>query len=306
MIATRTMRERSALAFAAVLNVLGALLGIGLALGGAGWALRILDLADAGSVPLIESPFLPAILIGMVGAMLIWSVSTWALGMPSSTWQSLAGAAIGACLVLGQDVPVSELVIGVVFPLLLAPVLGSVLAYLVARVVRRLGQDGRVLNRHLEVLQTVSAGAVAAGHGLHDAVIPMAIVMLAGTYAGIDSGTVTWYALPVALAMGLGTLVGGRRIIRTLARRLTNLVTVQGFAAEASTAVVMMVGIGGFGVELSTTQTLTSSVVGAGLAEGPRYIRWKVFGWIGLTWLLTPLASALLAAVLTLLVHRLS
>jgi PiT family inorganic phosphate transporter len=321
-IATRVMKERHALAFAAVLNLLGALLGVGLAALTGSWALSALSLdrvaagdtagtsTSAGSI-LMGSDALVPVLIGTLLAVIVWSLLTWWLGAPSSTWQTILGAVAGSCLVLGLTVPSAGLVGGILVPLLLAPLLGAAAAYGLARVVTALGDHERIGTDALNVLQTISAGAVAVGHGLNDARIPMAFVVLAAVGSSPGAGTrpgsviAVGGASAVAVAVASGTFVGGRRIIRTLSRRLTNLVGTQGFAAETATAVVMGVVAGGLGVPVSTSQTLTSSIVGAGLAAGPRQIRWKVFGQIVLTWVATPLVAAALGAVLTLLVQRL-
>jgi PiT family inorganic phosphate transporter len=321
-IATRVMKERHALGFAAVLNLLGSLLGVGLAALTGVWALSALSLdrvagndasdpAGSGAAALLGSQALFPVLVGVLLAVIVWSLVTWWLGAPSSTWQTILGTVVGACLVLGLTVPSAGLIGGVLVPLLLAPLLGAAVAYGLARLVSALGDDERLGNDALNVLQTVSAGAVAVGHGLNDARIPMAFIVLASVGVSRDpsarpDGTLlVCGAVTVAVAVALGTFVGGRRIIRTLARRLTNLVSIQGFAAETATAVVMAVVASGLGVPVSTSQTLTSSIVGAGLAQGPRQIRWKVFGQIVVTWLVTPFAAAGLGAVLTLLVQRL-
>jgi PiT family inorganic phosphate transporter len=308
-IATRAMSERAALVLAAVLNLLGSLLGLGMSLTGARWALDLAGLESLTHADVEGVPMVPPMLAGIVLAVIAWSLLTWALGFPSSTWQAMLGAAAGAALAMGLSVPWASALVLVLLPLVVGPVVGGVGSYVLARGIRRLGAEERVSIGTLQFLQTLSAGAVATAHGFADSRISMAVIVLAASYEGMDLAGTPWAIaamVAVSLALAAGTLVGGRRIIRTLARRLTNLATVQGFAAEAVAAIVVIVGAGGTGTSFSTSQALTSSVVGSGVALGPRQIRWNLFGGIIGVWVLTPLAALGLGAMLTLLVHRLT
>ncbi|PWH06386.1 inorganic phosphate transporter [Brachybacterium endophyticum] len=308
-IATRAMSERSSLVLAAVLNLLGSLLGLGLSLAGTHWALDLAGLNSFSDVPMQGEPLLPPMLAGIVLAVIAWSLATWALGMPSSTWQAMLGAAAGAALSLGLAVPWASALPLVLAPMLTALLVGGAGSYLLARVIRRLGADDRIGIGSLQFLQTLSAGAVATAHGFADSRIAMGVIVLAASYEGVDlsrSAGAIVAMVGVSLALAAGTLVGGRRIIRTLARRLTNLATVQGFAAETVTALIVILGASFSAPSVSTSHSLTSSVVGSGLALGPRQIRWNVFGGIVGVWVVTPLASLGLGAVFTLLVQRLT
>lgn len=304
-IATRTMRERTALAYAALLNLLGALLGLGLASLTAARAMEMLGLDGGGAVDLASDPLVPSMLIGAAIGAILWSIATWALGSPSSSWQAAFAATAGSALALGQDVRWGWLAEVLLLPLVIGPLLAGGLAYGLARGVRALGAEERLGSGALRSLQTVSAGAVAVGHGMIDIALPAGLLVIAGAATGTPMSPASWPMLLIAVALGLGTLAGGRRIIRTISRRLTNLTTVQGFAAEVSTALLMAAVALGAGAPLSTSYTLSSSVVGAGLAFGPRQIRWKVLAQILTIWALSPLAALGLGATATLLAYRL-
>lgn len=298
-IATRTLSERGALAFAAVLNLLGALLGLDLAAGShvviAGLGADLAGVAGTRSVLIV--------LASALAASILWGVVTWWRGMPSSTWHAMYGGIAGAALAL--EVPVlwnRELGI-VALWLLLSPLLGGLLTFgLVHALSRATTRSSSLGNRHLRAAQTVSAGAVAAGHGMSDVVIPWIAIAMAMSLSG-HGGVPWWAGVLLALALAAGTLAGGRRIIRTLVTRLTDLSTAQGLAAETSAAAVLVVASFGFGAPVSTSHTITAGIVSSGLAIGPRSVRWPVVGHVLLTWILTPLAAAACAASLALLLQ---
>lgn len=308
-IATRTMRESSALAYAAILNTLGAVIGLSIGAFSLSWALPLLGFGALDPAALTGSALLAPLLIGSALTVILWDVATWATGTPSSTWHAMYGAAAGGALILGQPVEWGRLLGILALALLIGPLAGALCAHLLARGVIRLAAAGRMGTGAMRCVQTLSAGAVATSHGVIDSHLPMALIVIAAHYEGIamnpGGGPMPWAILLVAFALGLGTLVGGRRIISTLSRRLTNLTTVQGFAAEAGTAALMGTVSIGLGVTLSSSQTLTSSIAGAGLALGPRQIRWGVYGRIATVWIATPLACFAISAILTLLAYRL-
>lgn len=300
-IATRTLSERAALRLAAGLNLLGALLGLGVAESGTRLALDglrpALEPAGSGSTAVV---LIAAALLGG----LAWGLFTWWRGTPSSTWHAVYGGLAGATLALGLRVPWTHEIGLVALSLLISPLLGGGLTYLLVLGLARVTTRTRVRNRHLRAAQTVSAGAVAAGHGMTDVLLPMSALVLAAE--ATDSAPLPWWAGPLlAVALALGTLAGGRRIIRTLVSRLTDLSTAQGLAAETSAAVMMLAASIGLGAPVSTSHTITAGIVGSGLAVGPRSVRWPVVGRILATWVATPVvaggAAALAATVLSVL-----
>lgn len=304
-ITTRTLRESTALGVAATLNLLGGLLGAGLMALGAGWSADLLQLAPLANALGDTPDMLGLVLCAVALSTLAWSVFTWWMGMPTSTWHTILGAVLGASWVVGASIPWDATVQLIMLPLLIGPLVAVALSFLLMRGLLALGRTELLGAGHLRFAQTISAGAVAAGHGIHDIRIPMTLVAMAVWAGGLDPQAALSAAVPLSLALAAGTLMGGHRIIRTLGRRLSDLSTAQGLAAESSTAIVLGVGVLGLNMPMSTSHTLASSVVGVGLGLGPRHLRWPVVARIVAVWLVTPVASAAAAAVLTVLALRL-
>ncbi|WP_394215090.1 anion permease [Brachybacterium vulturis] len=296
-IATRTLRESTALVMAALLNLLGALLGMALLVVTAEWAVRLL-----GMIPLTEATAgspdrLGLALLAIMLATIVWDLLTWRLGMPASTWHAFFGATLGVTLVIGATAAWGQLG-AVLIVSLVGPVLSAGLAFALMHGLLRLGRHERLQRGHLRFAQTLSAGAVATGHGINDSRLPLAVVVVAATATGSTPMGMVGIMVAIAVAVGAGTLGGGHRIIRTLGRRLTDLTVAPGLAAEISAATTMSLSLFGVSSPISTSHALASSVVGAGAAEGLRNVRWRVARNIVLTWLATPLASALVGAAL--------
>ena len=298
-ITTRALRASSALWAAAVLNTLGALLGLALLAMTVPWAVRLLGLG-----PLVDSlgaapDVLGAALLALLITTFCWDLLTWWLGMPSSTWHAFFGASSGVALVVGTSAAWDRLVLMVVVSLV-GPVISATVAYLLMQLIQRLARAELMGPGTIRFAQTFSASAVAAGHGLSDARLPLAVVVIAlGTAGHGPSGTTAMTLMvSVAVAVGAGTLMGGHRIIRTLGRRLTDLTAAQGLAAESSAAMTTSLSVFGLQSPVSTSQALASSVVGAGVARGRRTVRWRVAREVLLVWLVTPVACAVLGAAL--------
>lgn len=297
-IATRTLRESTALAMAALLNVLGALLGMALLVITADWAVRLLGMASLTEATEGAPDRLGIALLSIMLATVCWDLFTWWLGMPASTWHAFFGATLGVGLVLGAVAAWERLGL-LLLVSVVGPVLSAGLAFGLMHALLRLGRHERLQRGHLRFAQTLSAGAVATGHGINDSRLPLAVVIVAATAGGGASSMGTMgIMVAVALAVGAGTLMGGHRIIRTLGRRLTDLTVAQGLAAEISAATTMSLGLFGISSPISTSHALASSVVGAGAAKGLRTVRWRVAMHIAVTWLITPLATAMIGGAL--------
>jgi PiT family inorganic phosphate transporter len=161
----------------------------------------------------------------------------------------------------------------------------------------RRGQPGK-LNRGFRVAQTVSAGAMALGHGMQDAAKTMGIIVLALYTGGLQDNKndiPLWVYFLTAAVLAAGTYAGGWRIIRTLGRRVIDLDPPQGFAAETSASAVLYVAAMGFGAPISTTHTITSAIMGVGATRRLSAVRWGVAGNIVTAWVLTFPAAALIA-----------
>lgn len=304
-IATRSLSESTALALAAVLNLLGAALMILMLSLTAGWALDLLGLAHMAEATAARPDLLGLAVLAMILATLGWEVLTWWFGMPSSTWHAFYGSVAGAYLGLGMAASMGRVASLVLVPILLGPVLAAALSYLVMRGLLALARTERVRGSHIHVAQTISAGALATGHGMSDVRLPMALVVLASAAAGQSATMPLMLGVPIALALAAGTLMGGHRIIRTIGRRMTDLSSVQGLAAESSAVIVIAALAFGVTAPVSTSHALASGVVGAGLARGPRHVKWPVVERILLTWLMTPVATGATAALGVLVATRL-
>lgn len=304
-ISTRALRESSALAVAAVLNLLGALLGGAVLVLSASWAISLLGLGGLVHLGQTRPDTLSQALIGVLLATIAWLLITWWAGMPASTWHTVHGAVVGSCIALGVSVGWDRIALLVALPVLLGPLIAVPASYLLMNVLLALDRSERLRSGHLRFAQAVAGGTVAAGHGLSDCRIPLAITAAAVWASGLEPEAAAAAILPVALAIAAGTLMGGHRIIRTLGRGISDLTTAQGLSAETTAATIVGAGALGLGLPVSTSQTVGSSLVGAGLAMGVRHIRWRVVGQMVATWVLSPLAAALLSGVFTILQVRL-
>jgi inorganic phosphate transporter, PiT family len=294
-VSTRALTPRTAVALAAAMNLLGALLGTGVA-----------ETIGSGIItPPPGAEGLGVVLAALLGAI-AWNLLTWWLGMPSSSSHALIGGLLGAGLVAAASVHWQVIGLLVALPMVLSPVVGFVLAYAAMVgtlwVVRTLPY--RRTLRGFRMAQTVSAAAMALGHGLQDAQKTMGVIVLALTAGGLHEGSdiPLWVKLSAAAAISLGTYAGGWRIIHTLGRRVIQLDPARGFVAESVSAVVLYVSAFVFHAPISTTHSITSAIMGVGATRRLSAVRWGVAGNIAVTWVLTIPASAAVAAGLYLLI----
>ncbi|NLT54285.1 MAG: inorganic phosphate transporter [Actinomycetales bacterium] len=288
-VSTRALTPRTALAMAAVFNLVGALLGEGVARTiGSG-----IITAPGGRSGLV------VVLAGLVGAI-GWNLLTWWFGLPSSSSHALIGALAGAGLASSTEVHWDVILEKVVIPMVVSPVVGFVLAFALMVGILwafRRGNPGR-LSRRFRVAQTASAAAMALGHGLQDAQKTMGVIVLALVAGGYHSGDdiPLWVKASAALAISLGTYTGGWRIMRTLGRRIIELDPPRGFAAETVAASVLYTTAFAFQAPISTTHTVTSAILGVGATRRVSAVRWGVAGNIVTAWFLTiPMAGAVAA-----------
>jgi len=290
-LATRALTPRVALTLAAALNVIGGLFGVSVAQTLQGSLLE---------VP-VAQPGVGLVLVALLAAI-AWNLGTWWFGMPSSSSHALLGGMAGAGLVAGARIDWGLMQERVLVPMLVAPLVGFFAAWLLARLLLRATQDaahGRMLER-FRLGQTVSASAMALGHGLQDAQKSAGAVMIAlvatGHAAGRDDVPL-WVRLLVAVALGAGTAFGGWRIIRTLGRRITPIDPVTGFVAEAAAAGALYTASGVFAAPVSSTHLIVAAIMGGGATHGLRTIRWQVVRRIAAVFVLTPVVTAGLAAL---------
>ncbi|MFC4012688.1 anion permease [Nonomuraea purpurea] len=290
-VSTRALTPRAALFMAAAMNFIGAHLGTGVAQTvGSG----IIDAPD-GSHGLV---IVAAALIGAI----TWNLITWYFGLPSSSSHALIGGLVGSALASASLVHWDGVIEKVVIPMVLSPLIGFTLAALIMIAIYWIFRNSQPAktNRGFRYAQTVSAAAMALGHGLQDAQKTMGVIFLAltvGGYAGKGDPIPQWVILAAAGAISLGTYAGGWRIMRTLGRRIIALDPPQGFAAESAAATVLYGAAIGFGAPISTTHTITSAIMGVGATKRLSAVRWGVAGNIVTAWILTIPAAALVAAL---------
>jgi inorganic phosphate transporter, PiT family len=290
-VSTRALTPRAALIMAAVMNLVGAFLGQEV-------AKTVSDTIDAPD----GSSGLVVILAGLIGAI-AWNLITWYLGLPSSSTHALIGGLVGAGLASSSVVHWNSIVERVVIPMVISPVVGFSVAFILMVAILwsfRRRAPGRT-NRGFRMAQTVSASAMALGHGLQDAQKTMGVIMLAlvtgGFQASTEEGIPGWVVFSAAAAISLGTYAGGWRIMRTLGRRVIELDPPRGFAAETTAASVLYLAAYGFHAPISTTQTITSAIMGVGATRRLSAVRWGVAGNIATAWVLTIPMAATMAAV---------
>ena len=288
-IATGAFRPRTAVAIAACLNLTGAFLSV--------------QVAKTISGGLVDETLINPVVIfaGLVGAIL-WNLVTWFLGLPSSSSHALFGGLIGATWVAGgvDAIDFNAVLNKIILPAALSPVVAALIAvtatYLAFRVTAR-ARPGAV-NRGFKLGQRVSASMVALAHGTNDAQKTMGVITLTLITAGMlapGSSPPFWVVLAAGLAIGLGTYMGGWRIIRTLGRRVSDIHPVQGFAAETTSTAVILSSTH-LGLPLSTTQVCTGSIFGAGAGRRLASVHWGMAGRIVLAWSFTLPAAALVGA----------
>jgi len=298
-VSTRALTPRVALAMAAVGNLIGSFLGGNVA-------------ATVGKgviKPPAGTSGLGVVLAGLVGAI-VWNLVTWYFGIPSSSSHALFGGLVGATLLAPQGVVFwAGIVEKIVIPMVLSPLVGFILGYLIMLAVLwifRRGHPGR-LTRGFRIMQSLSAFAMSVGHGMQDAAKTIGVVGLAlvtGGYLGANAEIPIWVYLVTAAVLALGTYSGGWRIIRTLGRRVIHLRPPEGFAAETTASTVLFV-TSQLGWPISTTHTITSAIMGVGATKRLSAVRWGMAGNIVVAWLLTFPAAALIAMLAYLLIRPL-
>ncbi|MDQ1531167.1 MAG: inorganic phosphate transporter, PiT family [Microbacteriaceae bacterium] len=299
-IATGAMRPRVAVAVAAVLNLVGAFLSTTVAQTISGGLLH----EGSGGVPV--GPGL--IFAGLIGAI-VWNISTWYFGLPSSSSHALFGGLVGAAIIGAGfgAIDYSVLLGKVIIPAVLAPLTAGLVAFLTTRMAYAITRryDGRPDGRRVfRVGQLFSSSLVALAHGTNDAQKTMGVITLTLIAANMQkpgSGPQFWVVLACAIAIGVGTYTGGWRIIKTLGTGLTAVRPAQGFAAEVSTASTILAS-SHLGFALSTTHVASGSVIGSGIGRRRAKVQWATVRRIVAGWVLTLPAAAVVGAVAALLV----
>ncbi|HET9828588.1 MAG TPA: inorganic phosphate transporter [Nocardioidaceae bacterium] len=292
-VSTRALTPRIALVLAAIMNFVGAFLGQKV-------AQTVSEVIDLSQIP-SRTHALVIVLAGLVGAI-AWNLVTWYFGLPSSSSHALIGGLVGAALAAGGAVRWTTIVDKVVIPMIASPLVGFVLAFGVMLsimwIFRR--RNPHRVSRGFRLAQTVSAAALALGHGLQDAQKTMGVIFLAlvtGDYVSADSRLPLWVIIAAATAISLGTYSGGFRIMRTLGRKIIHLDPPRGFAAESVGALVLYTTAFVWHAPVSTTHVITSAIMGSGATRRLSAVRWGVAGNILVAWVSTFPAAGLFAAL---------
>lgn len=291
IVSTKVLSPRTAVIMAACLNLLGAFLGT-----------EVAQTVGSGIVdPEMVTGCKILVLAALFGAI-FWNMLTWYLGIPSSSSHALVGGLIGAAVAFkGWDAP-NYASIGkkVLIPLLLSPLAGFLVGYLimVALTWVFVKAHPRTVNTAFKKLQILSSAFMATSHGLNDAQKTMGIITLALVIFQMqpDVSIPFWVKLSCALAMGLGTAMGGWKIVKTMGHKIFKLEPVHGFAAETAAAAVIM-GASSVGAPISTTHTISTAVIGVGASKRFSAVRWGVAGNLVVAWVLTIPASGAMAAL---------
>ncbi|MET8676218.1 inorganic phosphate transporter [Streptomyces sp. NPDC004647] len=294
-ISTGALRPKTAVAMSAGLNLIGAFLSIEVARTISG---GIID-ESSGIRPEV-------IFAGLVGAI-IWNLLTWLAGLPSSSSHALFGGLIGATVAsvgIGA-VNADAVVMKVLIPAVAAPLVAGLAAMAATRLTYRIARnrDEKDTAKGYRAGQIASAALVSLAHGTNDAQKTMGVITLALISGGVvapQADPPTWVIVSAAVAIALGTYLGGWRIIRTMGRGLTDIQPPQGFAAQTGAATVILAS-SHLGFALSTTQVCSGSVMGSGLGRKGGLVRWSTAGRMVAAWGLTLPAAGLVAAAAALL-----
>jgi inorganic phosphate transporter, PiT family len=294
-IATGALKPKTAVAVSAVLNLVGAFLSIKVAA------------TIASGIVSYTAITLPIVFAGLLGAI-AWNLATWSFGLPSSSSHALIGGVIGATLVAAGTSAVhgSSIVAKVIVPAVLAPVIAGVVAALATRLAYRVAKPDQHpgTSRYFRYGQLASASLVSLAHGTNDAQKTMGVItlaLIADHRLGANADPPTWVIIACAVAIAAGTYLGGWRVVRTMGHRLTHIEPLQGFAAQTTSAVVLLAASQG-GLPLSTTHITSGSVLGTGVGKKDANIRWRVAGSMAIAWVLTLPAAALVSAGIGLIV----
>jgi PiT family inorganic phosphate transporter len=289
VVSTGVLKPWQAVLWAAFFNVLA-------------WAFFHLAVAATVGKGIIDPAFVDSrVIFGALIGAISWNLITWYFGIPSSSSHALIGGLIGSALAQAGVAPLLwPGILKTASFIFVAPLLGMVLGALIMVLVSWLcfRQPPRRLDRWFRRLQLVSSAAYSMGHGGNDAQKTMGIIwllLIANRITTVDH-LPTWVVMSCFLAIGLGTMFGGWRIVKTMGQRITKLKPVGGFAAETAGSITLFMATH-FGIPVSTTHTITGAIIGVGTAKSSSAVRWGVAGSIVIAWIITIPASAAIAAL---------
>lgn len=296
VVATKVLSPRVAVIYGAILNFIGALLGT--------------EVATTIGTGLVDTQSVTSevLCVALISAI-FWNLLTWFKGLPSSSSHALMGSLIGATLAAAgmESLHWDGIINKVLIPMVSSPIMGFVGGYFVMVALYWMLHKVAlpIINKWFSKIQILSAGYMAIMHGLNDAQKTMGIIALAvATYYESEFVVSTWIIIACALAMGLGTMAGGWKIIRTVGSKMVKIKPIQGFAAETTGGTILFI-TAHFGIPISTTHTITTSIMGVGAAQRFSALSPKVVVNIVSAWILSLPVTIFLSAGIYWIWHQL-
>jgi inorganic phosphate transporter, PiT family len=290
IVSTRVLKPYQAVVWASAFNFLAYFL----------FQLKVATTIGKGTIdPSIVDHY---VIFGALVGAIIWNIITWYYGIPSSSSHALVGGLVGSAIAkAGIGGLISAGVLKIVAFIFIAPLLGFIIGSVLMVAVSWICRDmaPRKVDKYFRRLQLLSAAAYSLGHGGNDAQKTVGIIWMLLIAAGISSSSMpipSWVVFACYTAMGLGTMFGGWRIVKTMGNRITKLNQPRGFCANSGGAITLFMATA-LGVPVSTTHTITGAIAGVGSTRGTRRVRWGVAGGIVWAWILTIPCSAAMAAI---------
>lgn len=294
IVSTRVLRPKYAVIWAAFFNFIAFLF----------FGLHVANTVGTGIVAagIVDE----RVIFGALMGAITWNVITWWAGIPSSSSHALIGGLLGAAVTKAGSVAIVWAgVLKTSAAIVLSPMTGFFLALVLVLVVSWIcvRAHPRAVDGTFRHLQFVSASLYSLGHGGNDAQKTMgiiAVLLFSTGHLGKDFYVPFWVVITCQFFMGLGTLMGGWRIVHTMGSKITRLTPMQGFCAETGGAITLFTATG-LGIPVSTTHTITGSIVGVGAARRVSAVRWNIASNIVVAWVITLPASAAIASLVYLL-----
>ncbi len=292
-ITTGALKARTAITIAAVCNLVGAVLGTAVA------SVIAKDIVDMSAIQPMHQLFI--VIAALLGAI-SWNLLTWWFGLPSSSTHAIVGGLVGAGLASqlsgsGVQINVHKVIEKVIDPMILSPIVGFSLALIIMVILNKLLQAAKIekqaQDKGFKILQIFTSSALALGHGLQDAQKSMGLIFMASAPVGFFGVTSKTEAIPVeiivmcAIAISLGTIFGGQRIIHTLGSKITILSPQKGFVAELVSSSVLFITAYFIKAPISTTHTVTSAIAGTGASDDIKSVKWGTLKNIVMAWIIT-------------------
>jgi len=289
VVSTGVLKPHQAVAFAAFFNIVAIFI----------FQLKVATTIGKGTIdPAIVDHI---VIFGALMGAVVWNLVTWFYGIPSSSSHALIGGLVGAALAKsGPDALIVAGILKTVAFIFVSPLLGFILGTLLMVAVSWLffRTTPRKVDKWFRRLQLVSAGLYSLGHGGNDAQKTIGIIWMLLIAAGLSQSSdpiPVWVVVCCYVAIGLGTMFGGWRIVKTMGQKITKLKPVGGFCAETGGAITLFLATA-LGIPVSTTHTITGAIVGVGSARKFNAVRWGIAGGIVWAWILTIPCRALIAA----------